>query len=473
MLSIKLNKSCSYRGYIFTVMCEIWDLNQLTIPPRSILHHLELARINTPYVESLTSHIVRLAESHSVYPGVLMERQIAPLVEKQYASANLHKIYNYTGALNGTGVMASDLVQAVGSLTAHTNLHLLTMLPWSEVFPSRGLLRHSRAWCPMCYEEQYSNHQEICDFLLWTLDVVEICPIHHQRLCHTCPYCKQPNLPLAWRSRAGYCSKCGEWLGNSSHGPLFERSDLSETELGWLSWAANAVGEILATTPKLTSKVSKNRVARGLSACVDLFTEGNIAEFARLVQVPKNTVWLWCKGKNSPQMDTLVRLCFCLNISVLDLLTQEQIEVPAEPVRLLPKSCCQTKRRADIKLTDLKQVELQLEAVFLDHKLPPPSLEAIAKSLGYHRKTLYRNFKALCRAISAKYVQYEKTRYLNSIEACSEEVQQVVLRLNAQGVYPSEARVSHFLTKPGYLRYKKIRTVLQKTRESLSSRGIE
>jgi AraC-like DNA-binding protein len=150
------------------------------------------------------------------------------------------------------------------------------------------------------------------------------------------------------------------------------------------------------------------------------------------------------------------------------LLTKNVIEIVTDSVRLLPKSCLQTKRRGNITLINFDQVHLQLEAVLLDHKLPPPSLEATAKDLGYYRETLYRNFKDLCRAISAKYGQYERVRYLNSVNKCCEEVRQIVLQLHEQGIYPSEARVSQYLAKPGHLRYRKVRAVLQEARKTLS-----
>ena len=447
-------------------MPELWELSQPNIPERSILYHLDLFGVGTAYVESLTGYITRLAESHSVYPGVLMEREIAPLVAKQYAGANLHTIYSHTSALNGTGVMASDLVQAVNVLTSHHQLHLLTMLPWSGVLPSRALMRSTRVWCSRCYEEQRIDRDETYEPLLWTLNVVKICPIHQQLLCDRCPHCHQSNLPLAWRSRTGYCSRCGEWLGGLSPAAA-ECKDLTETELEWHIWAANAVGELIAAAPTLVFKLPKERVANALSNCVKQFSEGNIAEFSRLIQAPKNTVWLWCKGKNLPQIDTLIRLCFCLRISVLDLLTQDVITTIDDSVKLLPKSCVQKTRRAAVKLTDFDQVHLQLEAVLLNHTIPPPSLEATARDLGYYRETLAHNFRDLCHAISTKYDQYERARYLKSIKKCCEEVRQVVLQLHGQGIYPSEARVCQYIAKPGYLRYREVRLVLQETRKSL------
>lgn len=447
-------------------MDELWELPESSIQRCSVLHYLNLVGINTPYVESLTSHISRLAEAHSLYPGVLMERGIAPLIAKQYTGGNLHTIYNHTCALNGTGVMASDLVQALNDLTGHRQLHLLTMLPWAEVLPQRELLHPFRFWCPQCYEENRISDSEIYEPLLWSLKIVKICPIHHQPLFNLCPHCGQTNYLLSWRSRVGHCSKCEKWLGTSSSDSLYEKHSLLEAEMQWLVWAANAAGELIAASSQ-SGRITRESIAKSLGSCISRFTEGNIAEFARLIQVPKNTVWLWCKGKNLPQLSTLIELCFRLKIPIVEFLTGNQTNNLEETIRLVPEKLVQKRRSPDTRLADLDQVESQLAAVLLDHKLPPPSLEAAAKALGYRRETLSRNFKELCSAISAKYDQYEEIRFLASIEKCCAEVKQVVLQLHAKGIYPSEARVSECLTKPGHLRYKKVRAVLQETRQTI------
>ena len=45
---------------------ESWDLTKPQVPKRSLLHPLEPIGIGTPFVESLTSYIARLAEVHAV-----------------------------------------------------------------------------------------------------------------------------------------------------------------------------------------------------------------------------------------------------------------------------------------------------------------------------------------------------------------------------------------------------------------------
>ncbi|MEM5672834.1 hypothetical protein AAHB54_22350 [Bacillus cereus] len=51
---------------------------------RSRLYGLCPKGINTPFVESLLSYLIRLAEVHAVHLGDLLAYEIAPILEKQY-----------------------------------------------------------------------------------------------------------------------------------------------------------------------------------------------------------------------------------------------------------------------------------------------------------------------------------------------------------------------------------------------------
>ena len=74
----------------------------------SKLNSLAPVGIGTPLVESLTSYISRLAYTHCIFPGILMERVVQPAIGKQYSSAEIHKIYNSVGAINGVLVSKED-----------------------------------------------------------------------------------------------------------------------------------------------------------------------------------------------------------------------------------------------------------------------------------------------------------------------------------------------------------------------------
>ncbi|MDZ7961479.1 MAG: helix-turn-helix domain-containing protein [Aulosira sp. DedQUE10] len=443
-----------------------WNLKLPIIPTRSHLYQIKPIGIGTLLVESLTGYLSRLAEVHCLPPGILMERKLTSLIQKNYGGANLHRIYQYTGALNGTGVMAMDLVEALQALTLRDDLKYLTMLSWSELFPSRNLLRSVRSWCPFCYQEWHLSKQIIYEPLLWTLDVVKICPKHQQPLHQICSHCGQSNYPLAWRSQPGYCSKCFEWLGLPLSNKLCDSQD-SAPELEFKIWIANAVGELFVKTPCLTFLPSKETIAKALYAYAQELTQGNIAAFARLLQMPRNTVWLWCQGKNLPSIEALVKICYCLRISLVDLLTQrvESLEYN-QTIKLLPGQL-QSKLRVSSQPFDTNKVRQDLEAVVASNESPPPSMEEVARRFKCNRRTIYKHFPDLCSAISAKYITYKKTSKLNTIEESCKEVQQIAFKLYNDGEYPTENRISELMSKPGYFRYKKVRASLSEARREL------
>ncbi|MBD2536435.1 TniQ family protein [Nostoc flagelliforme FACHB-838] len=446
---------------------ESWDLRLPLMPPRSRLYQIEPVGIGTLLIESLTSYLARLAEAHCLFPGVLMERELAPILNKTYGSTNLHKISNFTGALNGTGVMATDLSKTIQTLTLRNDLQFLTLLTWSELLTSRNLLRSIRFWCPACYEEWYTTSQVIYEPLLWSLDVVKVCPHHKQKLSQKCFHCCQTNYTLAWRSRPGYCSKCGEWLGLQIDIELCDRKVSSEANLEFEIWMAFAIGELLAHAPSLNFPLSKDSIAKALCAYANQATEGNIAAFARQLQIPRNTLWLWCKGESIPSIKSLLQICYCLKISVLDFLTQGVESASSLETMRLPPSQVATKARATSKVFDTNRVEQDLKAIIMSNESPPPSMEEVARRLNCDRRTIYKHFRHLCTTISGKYLTYRKASYLQTIEECCKEIREITVKLHNQNEYPTEARVSALMSRPGFFRYKKVRSALNKIRQEL------
>lgn len=390
-----------------------------------------------------------------------MENKIAPIIGRSYGGGHLHTIYEFTAALNGTGVMASSLADALKILTQQNNLHLLTLLPWAELIPQKKLLRRRRAWCSSCYEDWCRASQPIYEPLLWHLEVIQVCPHHRQLLQQICPHCHQENFPLSWRSRPGYCAKCLKWLGSDGQKTQIDL----EQQLTWLVWIANAVGELISSAPTLNTFPTKECIAQSLSQYVNLAANGNTAEFARQIQVPRNTVWLWCKGRNLPQLEALLKICYCLNISLLHFLTHSRVD--SDPSILRVPLLSSPASRAEAKQIDLEQLEQYLLDTLLRHECPPLSMEAVAKKIGQDRRTILRHFPTLCRAISTKFLCYRKAAQLKAIAQCCEEVRQTVLDLHSQNLYPSEARVAKQLSRPGFLRYEKVRGTLHQCRSEL------
>lgn len=445
-----------------------WNLKRPKIPPRSRLYQLEPIGIGTPFVESLTSFVARLAQAHCVLPRILISRELTPLLPKIYRTRNLFGIRDWTGALNSTGTMALDLVMVLEALTLGSDLRFLTLLTWANVLPQRKLLRSYRAWCPTCYEKWRLTKQVIYEPLMWSIDAVNVCPPHKRRLSFQCPYCSQLLPLLTPYSRPGYCSKCGEWLGISADSEISDSETLGDEELMWQTWVVDAVGELLAIAPSLVSPPPKQRVVQGFCGYIERAAEGNIAAFARILQIPKNKVWMWQSGKVLPQLNVILKVCYCLRTSVLDFLTLEAaVENFSQITPLVPKEAADKPRKAPEKIFDLHQVQRGLESLLQGDEKPPPPMTEVARRLGHDKRIIHRHFPNLCRAISAQYVEYKSQARLTRITQCCEKVQQAVKKLHAEGVYPTEARVSKFLDQPGCCRDKEVRAALREARREL------
>jgi hypothetical protein len=438
--------------------------NLQLVPPalavRSYLYQLKPVDAEKSSTESLTSFINRLAEAHGVSTGSLISQEVATVLRKEYLfsgqSNGLHKIYNRTNAINGLGVMAIDWVKAMETLTLVGQLRRLTLLDWVNVFPSRNLLRQEKAWCSRCYQEWSFGKQVVYDPLIWVIDAVKVCQRHQSLLDTYCMHCKQQMPWLDWWSRPGYCSKCKQWLGTYSNEKSEHESNPEEFK--WKIWVVNNIEDLLSTTPH---NLPKEIVAQSLLSCINLVTSGNIAEFSRILHLPKNTVWLWQAGKNLPPLDKLLRICYVAQVPLINFLigkipSETSLQVPA-----LPNSKISNVPRPPGRTFDKIAVGRALETELLSHKCPPPTAKEVANRLGYDARFLRERYPELCCSISRKYSCYRRACRLQRLELLCKEIQSIAFNLHEQGIYPTRSKVSSCLIKPGCFRELEARDALR------------
>ena len=94
----------------------------------------------------------------------------------------------------------------------------------------------------------------------------------------------------------------------------------------------------------------------------------------------------------------------------------------------------------------------------------------VSKKIGYHRRTLTRRFPQLCQRISSNYLEYKKENRRQQIKKYCEKVEETVIKLYAQGVYPSESNVCKVLSKSGNFRDPEVRKAFKKARRNLGIR---
>lgn len=462
---------------------EWWDLSRPKIPRRSRLYHLEPMGMGTPYVESLTGYLARLAEAHGVGVRRLLVVEILPLLGRSHLlgpeNRGLSAFWQRgTRALNGTRTLARDLVRTLEGLTLRGDLRFLTLLPWAEVLPPRDLIRPYHAWCPACYREWRGAGQVAYEPLLWSLSVVTSCPRHRRPLQSLCPYpdCRRRLPLLAQRSRPGHCPWCERWLGREREPgerpslPVAEGVGLMEEELRWQDWVASSVGDLLAAAPNLSASPGRQLVAQLIDRQVRQVTGGNGSALAERLGLEMVTLWAWRRGRSIPCLGLLLRVCYRLGTTPLAFLLDDATAATVtEGGQAVPPQL-PWPSRAGRRRFDTAKTRSALEAVLASDESPPPSMREIARRLGTHHSFLLQQLPDLCRAISARYLAHRREQGATKRRRLCAEIRQAVHEVHRWGLYPSASRVASLTSQPGFIRDCEARATWQEALQELGWR---
>ena len=274
---------------------------------------------------------------------------------------------------------------------------------WRGVFSLHKLLRPKRAWCASCYEEQVKEREYPYDLLLWSIQAVTICHKHHKRLCHICPHCGGELAFISRDHRPGYCSKCLRWLGPGNTDKQSDLSPINKAELGQQIMLLNVVGDLLSSAPKLSSPPTEQTLLRNIEKIIERDVGRSINRFSDLVGMWSGKIRRLLAGKTKLTIDTLYHLCTRLKLSPTEILCEGEVEVlsgnAARPLNeVLPKL-----------VVPWDQVEHNLRSALQEGR--PPSMEAIARRLGYYPPLLKRHFPTLCKQIISRYSSYIKSTH--------------------------------------------------------------
>jgi hypothetical protein len=225
-------------------------------------------RVGTPYTESVSSYLCRLAQEHCVTSQKLIVGEIAPkMMGEEYSSTlikqNATILFSNSDAkpaINGMRAKTQSLVQALEQLTQRKDLRFLSLLTWKGVINERGLFRQYRAWCPQCNEEWRQEKKVIYEPLLWAFREVDVCLHHNCLLIDECPHCSS-RLPMIANSlQLGFCSRCKGWLGSQRN----EKQVFKTDELEWNQFKIRSIGDLIAVAPKLEYQPSLENLVRKL-----------------------------------------------------------------------------------------------------------------------------------------------------------------------------------------------------------------
>src|SRR2546423_1428749 len=387
-------------------------LNQYDLAPPSRLAHLEPIGLGTPYTESLTNYISRLAEAHSMTTGSLFVCELAPAAGQKYLFPKSKKNESPLSSsfipaihgLVGCGKIAEDWVQVLERLTLRCELRYLTMLTWRNVFAQGTTSRANRAWCPACLTEQKEAGKIVYEHLLWAQKLVHVCPLHRCPLSTRCPHCGRQLRALANKIRPGHCSSCFSWLGTVAK---VKGNECLNDDLEEQVWAAAQVGELIAGARSLSFVPCKDAVITAIRKCIEECAGGFAPGFARYFEISIPTINSWLHYNSVPRFDFLLKICKILGLSPFDFFTDEGFlghDAVKERTALIRMKA----KRAGVRR---KSADLRNAILELLNEEPPISLDEAASRLGYKNTTsLNKRHWDLCKRINDRYDAYVKRR---------------------------------------------------------------
>jgi transcriptional regulator with XRE-family HTH domain len=441
-----------------------WQLTDITLPERSTLYAPAPIGVGTAGCESLTSYLARLAEAHCVYPGVLLQQMLVPLMrdlETQGSKAEEHPLWRRDGSgshlINVTSPRARSALAALELLTRRTDLRGLALTALTDILPIRGLTRKTEAWCPLCYEEWQERGQVLYDPLLWMLREITTCARHGVRLHTHCPHCARSLPHLTWRSRPGYCAFCsGALFGSLEDG--VQTVAVDSHEFAWQQWVTHALGSVVARLPGISIEPKRERIRQVVSDAGEHLADGNTAAFARSLGLPRGTVENWRQGKRIPEMDMLLRLCYRLDLSLCEMLFEGEERLHPSLRDPVPPARFPSRKRTAINQESIAQ---QLEQAASRTENPSPSLKEVGLRLGYQPTTLYKINRTACHAIAARHTAHLRQLREKRLQGYREEIWRIALYLRAEQVTLTQRHIARYLTQPAILRDPHVRTLLR------------
>jgi hypothetical protein len=488
----------------------------------SHLYSLLPIGVGTPMVESFSSYIIRLAEAHCVTVGVLVAHEISPLLKKKYLTPERSRkvqsgsMLGVIKSIESTAQTAVDWVHVLEKLTLRTNLLLLTMLPFKEIFSARNLLRDKRAWCPLCFEALKNKKEIIYEPLLWRLRAAKFCPTHNTVLEDFCCACKRDKQPiLASSMRTGFCYYCKNWLGRSgSIKAWFEEKAQFQIQI------SKSISKVLAESKYLNSSLMKRNIIANIHACINYYSDGKTSKLAQLTNVSPRIINHWRNETNLFRLDLLAKICLKLNLPLRqfvmgnirkpNILIERNFKPLAKKTRKkktinliamrkllesaihkksnvlslrqlaknfghdtgcfkrhFPELCTQLKKRyRKYKETERKELLAKIKSALNEY--PPPSVATLSRRLNRCIPTLYNSFPKLCHDITKKHKAHKENLRKDQLSSMSEEIRQIAFELHNDGIYPSQKKVGQLMNKPGRMGNKPAREILRKIQQILS-----
>ena len=291
------------------------------VPSRPVLYGRTPKGVGTPFVESLTGFLARLAAARGLLVTDVLDRLVRPLLPPGTLRPRRDLSWfltRHVSSFDGAGDPAVPVVRALEHLTGQPDLVLHTFLPWRGLLCPHGpgaVRQGGKRWCCRCLEAMHAHGMEPWEPLLWRLAPATRCPEHRVPLSERCPSCGRTLHVVTQRVPSGYCERCGHLLHRDD--PLLESGDFDperDTEAVWEWWTSVALGQMLAGQPLVLRCPAPDRFVDFLRRALTRHG-GNVESLVRTLGLNRSMVERWLDRRRRPRLRPFLTACIRLRAS--------------------------------------------------------------------------------------------------------------------------------------------------------------
>jgi hypothetical protein len=244
---------------------------------------------------------------------------------------------------------------------------------------------------------------------------------------------------------------------------------MQEESMHWQQWALQALEELHAASManSLPSwETFFTHLATGILSFVNRGSWGSWKQVERLTGVKQYILTQWLKREWIPSLETILRFCYVCEVTPLQVMRGE-ISSLAKALQKGASSRPPVPRRTQASVDQDRCLAL-IHAV-LDGSEKPLGLHQLSERLGCSERILLYYFREECALITRQAREHRKRQGEQRLLKIRDEVRQQALSLHAQGIYPSQMKVSNLLS-PGLMRSSVAREAWH---EALRELGLE
>ncbi|WP_144561377.1 TniQ family protein [Bacillus mycoides] len=269
----------------------------------STLYSIEPIGLGTPYVESLTSYIARLAYEHSVTTGSLMKKVITNYLTVTHLKNNYMKgsISKDASTLCSIGIGSENIISILEMLTGRKDIIFTTLMSLKGLLYGENIISKYKKWCPQCLQEFIDKNKIVYEPLIWQIISTQHCSKHYCKLRDECHRCNKRLKSMHSKYIVGFCHYCNAWLGEKIK---------AETVCS-LSSEENIMHEIFCGVYKYNYCLLPNHINSIINKLYK-FLNLKMHDFMNLFGLKREgTITSWINYGSSPRKWALIN--FCIN----------------------------------------------------------------------------------------------------------------------------------------------------------------